>query len=303
MSMGSIGQGTDRLILAPAARRDAVLQLIRSARQTLIMSLFRCDDFSIVDELAKAVNRGVRVRVLITQRARGWKEKLKDLTALLRSFGADVRPYDSPAVKYHAKYFVADDGPALVTSLNLTRKCFESTCDFLVFTDDPDVVSGLKGLFEKDSAPGTMPVPVLPAERLILGPDNSRQRLAELLAGATSSIRIIDHRVTDPQILTLLADKRQQGVTVQIVGSSRTDGLICHGRMILLDERTGIIGSIHLSTPSLDLRREVAIIVEDPKLVSELYDYFRSLAINEANLMNLWAAPQSPQDEDDEEDE
>jgi len=38
--------------------------------------------------------------------------------------------------------------------------------------------------------------------------------------------------------------------------------------------------------------------------VAELDDYFRSLAINEANLMNLWAVlPESPQDEDDEEDE
>jgi phosphatidylserine/phosphatidylglycerophosphate/cardiolipin synthase-like enzyme len=294
----------DRLILAPAARRDAILQLMRSARHTLMLSMFRCDDFSIVDELAAAVKRGVRVRVLITQRARGWREKLKDLTQLLRSLGADVRPYDSPVVKYHAKYIVADDGPALVTSLNFTRKCFENTCDFLVFTDDAQVVSGLKALFETDCQPGTAPLPAVPMERLIIGPEQSRQRLRELLSNARSSIRIIDHRVMDPEILGLLADKSRQGLTVQIIGSTRTDGLICHGRMILLDEKTAIIGSIHLSSPSLDLRREVAIIVEEPGLVSELYDYFRSLAINEANLMNLWAAPpQSPQDEDDEEDE
>jgi len=294
----------DRLVLAPAARRDAVVQLIRSAGRTLTMSMFRCDDFSIVDELAAAVKRGVQVRILITQRARGWREKLKDLTALLRSLGADVRPYESPVVKYHAKYMVADEGPALVTSLNFTRKCFESTCDFLVFTDDSQVVTSLKELFEKDCEPGPAVLPAVPMERLIIGPDNSRQRLIELISNANSSIRIIDHRVTDPQIIALLAEKQRQGTLVQIVGSTRTDGLICHGRMILLDEKTGIIGSIHLSHPSLDLRREVAIIVEEPGLVSELYDYFRSLAINEANLLNLWAAPpKSPQDEDDEEDE
>src|SRR5262245_59504047 len=113
----------DRLILAPDARRDAVLQLIRSARRTLILSMFRCDDFAIVDELASAVERGVHVRILITQRARGWKEKLKELTALLRSLGAEVLPYEDPVVKYHAKYIVADEGLALVTSLNFTRKC------------------------------------------------------------------------------------------------------------------------------------------------------------------------------------
>src|SRR5215831_936366 len=147
-----IGQQTDRLIVAPPERRNAVLDLMRSADHSLLLSMFRCDDFTVVDELAAAVRRGVRVRILITQRARGWKEKLKDLTALLRSLGADVMPYENAIVKYHAKYIVADDGPALVTSLNFTRKCFETTSDFMVFSDDPQVVSGLKALFTNDCA-------------------------------------------------------------------------------------------------------------------------------------------------------
>src|SRR5262249_9112019 len=141
--MGSgeqIGQGMDRLVLAPTARRDAILELLRSARQTITLSMFRCDDFTILDEVAAAVQRGVHVRILITQRASGWKKKLQELTLLLKSLGADVRPYESSVMKYHAKYIVADDGPALVTSLNFTRKCFESTRDFLVFSEDPEVV-------------------------------------------------------------------------------------------------------------------------------------------------------------------
>jgi phosphatidylserine/phosphatidylglycerophosphate/cardiolipin synthase-like enzyme len=142
------------------------------------------------------------------------------------------------------------------------------------------------------------------SQRLIVGPESSRQRLTQMLSEANSSIRIIDHRVTDPGILALLLAKQRQGITVQVVGSSRTDGLICHGRMILIDDKTAIVGSIHLSSPSLDLRREVAIVVEEPSLVAELYDYFQNLAIHEANLKNLWAAPpESPQDEDEEEDE
>src|SRR2546428_9053447 len=177
MKTGEVGQVTDRIVLAPAERRAALLQLMRSAQRSLMLSMFRCDDFSIVDELASAVKRGVQVRVLITQRARGWKEKLKELTALLKSLGAEVRPYDNPVMKYHAKYIVADDGPALVTSLNFTRKCFENTCDFLVFSDDPDVVLGLKDLFERDCAtPDTVPLTEV-SERLIIGPDHSRLRM------------------------------------------------------------------------------------------------------------------------------
>ena len=295
----------DRLVVAPPERRTAILDLMRSADHSLQLSMFRCDDFTIVDEIAAAVRRGVRVRVLITQRARGWKEKLKDLTALLKSLGADVQPYGNDRMKYHAKYIIRDDGPALVTTLNFTRKCFDNTCDFLVLSEDPGIVASLKFLFEKDcSEAAGAPLPQV-NERLIIGPDHARQRLTQMLANATSSIRIIDHRVTDPMILDLLADKRRQGVTVQVVGAGPMGGLVCHGRMILIDEKTAIIGSIHLSPPSLDARREVAIVIEEPGLVAQLYDYFQQLAINELNLINLWAAPQlSPlQEEDDEEDE
>jgi len=303
MESEEIGQGIDRLILAPAARRDAILQLMRSAKRELVLSMFRCDDFTIVDELATAVKRGVRVRVLITQRARGWKEKLKDLTALLRSLGADVRPYDNTVMKYHAKYIVADDGPALVTSLNFTRKCFENTCDFLIFSENPEVVSGLKALFENDCTTPLAPLPSIP-DRLIIGPEHSRRRLSEMLSSAQSSIRVMDHRVTDPQILALLAEKQRQGISVRILGDGPMGGLICHGRMLLIDQKTAIIGSIHLSPPSLDSRREVAIIIEEASIVAELYDYFESLAMDEVNRMNLWAMPAlPPEGEDDEEDE
>ena len=301
MRPGEISQGTDRLVLAPAERREAVLQLMRSAERGLLLSMFRCDDFRIIDEVAAAARRGVHVRVLITQRARGWRDRLKDLTALLQSLGADVRPYESPVMKYHAKYIVADDSRALVTSLNFTRKCFESTCDFMVLSDDPDVVSGLKTLFETDCR---TPVGRLPdiTRRLIIGPEHSRRRLTEMLSAARGSVRIVDHRLTDPQILALLTEKERKNIPVQVIGNGLIGGLICHGRMILIDEKTAIIGSIHLSPPSLDARREVAIVIEDPSLVAQLYDYFGNLATE--TKMCFWAAPlAAPEDDNDEEDE
>src|SRR5215467_2502018 len=266
--------------------------------------MFWCDDFGIIDEVAAAVKRRVWVRVLITQRARGWREKLKDLTALLRSIGAEIRPYENPEMKYHAKYIIADDVQALVTSLNFTRKCFLETCDFIVVTQDSNVISGLKQVFENDFDTPSHPLPPI-SERLIIGPDHSRQRLTDILSMAQTSIRIMDHRVTDPSILDLLAAKQRQGLMVQVLATWPVGGLICHGRMALIDEKTAIIGSIHLSPPSLDMRREVAILIEESTVVAELYDYFKILAMNKTNIMHLAAlrARISPQDEGEEEDE
>ena len=304
MAFDQISEGRDRLILNPAERRQSIIEFMRSAERELSLSMFRCDDFGIIDEVAAAVQRGVRVRVLITQRARGWRERLKELTALLRSIGAEIRPYEDPVMKYHAKYVIADDAQAIVTSLNFTRKCFVETCDFIVVTHDANVISGLKQLFENDFHTPSLPLPPI-TERLIVGPDDSRARLTDILSMAQTSIRIMDHRVTDSAMLDLLATKQRQGVNVQVLGSTALGGLISHGRMALIDERTAIIGSIHLSPPSLDMRREVAILIEESTVVTELYDYFKNLAMSETNLMNFRTKPAliSPEDEDEEEDE
>jgi phosphatidylserine/phosphatidylglycerophosphate/cardiolipin synthase-like enzyme len=51
--------------------------------------------------------------------------------------------------------------------------------------------------------------------------------------------------------------------------------------MFLVDRRIAVIGSFHLSPPSLDWRREVALLTDDPPILAELYEFFESLARKE----------------------
>jgi phosphatidylserine/phosphatidylglycerophosphate/cardiolipin synthase-like enzyme len=125
----------DRVVTAVDDRKSVIVDVIRNARETIVLSLFRCNDTDIFDELARATKRGVKVEALMTSRAKGGKKKLRKLWDALEAAGVSVQPYTEPVVKYHAKYLVADDGPALVTSLNFTRKCFAKTCDAIVVTD------------------------------------------------------------------------------------------------------------------------------------------------------------------------
>ena len=240
--------------------------------------MYRCDDLAIVDELAASARRGINVQILMTQLApRGWDERLKDLANLLRNLGTDVRLYESSVMKYHDKYVVVDDAFALVTSANLIRKSFETTCDYLLFTESPHIVEGLKKLFENDFSTRALPFPHI-TDRFIVGPEGARQRLTEIIASARKSIDIIDRRLTDPQILELLKARADDGVSVRIVGEQRTDGLTTHGRMILIDGQIAVLASMHLAAASLDSRRELAIVLEDAPVVQELNAYFESLS-------------------------
>jgi phosphatidylserine/phosphatidylglycerophosphate/cardiolipin synthase-like enzyme len=268
----------EEVILAIDKRRDAVLEVIHSARKRLLISLFRCTDFQIMDAIAEARQRNVDVRLLLTPRARGWEKRLKELGAYLESMGAKVQPYSDPVVKYHAKYLLADNGPALVGSLNLTEKCFTTTCDFILVTHDKAIIAGLDDLFESDWLAPHSTFPSGITDRLIVGPDRARAQFTALLIGARKSIHMVDHKMSDPAILALLKSKRADGVDVKVLGAGQLGGMLAHGKLIIVDGRIAAFGSIALSALALDFRREVAVIVEDPRCVRKLRDFYSLLA-------------------------
>ncbi|MBF8299652.1 MAG: phospholipase D/Transphosphatidylase [Acidobacteria bacterium] len=279
MSVVRARRRADRVITAPAERRAAVLNTIRQARHRLTLSLFRCTDNEIVLEIARAVDRGVRVDVLVTSRSKG-RKKLRRLWAALETTGAAIHPYADPVVKYHAKYLVADDGPAVVASLNFTRKCFRSTIDALVITHDPAVVDGLRRLQDADRE--GVPIPTNLPERLIIGPELARRQLTALIQGARSSIRLIDVKLSDPVLVKLLEARRREGLTVDLHAARRLNGLRSHGKLMLIDNRIAMIGSLALAALSLDFRREVALVVQDPTAVAVVARLFDSVAACES---------------------
>lgn len=266
----------DRIVTSSDDRREAVLDVIRRARKRIGLSLFRANDQEIFAELKRAVERRVDVEVLVTSRAKGGKKKLKKLWDALEATGASIYPYTDPVVKYHAKYMIADDGPALVTSLNFTRKCFHKTCDAILVTYDSTIVSGLRRLMEADRE--GEPVPNDIPARIIIGPERARQQLTELIEQAKVSIRVIDAKMSDPGLTALLNARRADGLTVEIYDAKRYADLVSHGKIMLLDDRLAVVGSLALAAMSLDFRREVAAVVDEPSAVAEIQELFRFVA-------------------------
>ena len=265
----------DRLLVSVEDRRRALLDVIHQARRRITLSLFRCNDASVFEELAAAVARGVDVEVLVTSRAKGGKKKMAKLWRALEDTGASLHSYTDPVVKYHAKYLVADDGPAIVTSLNFTKKCFKKTCDALLVTHDPVVVADLRRLWTADRDRLAMPADL--TERLIVGPERARRQFTALIEGARTSIRLIDAKLSDPDLVSLLSARRAAGLTVEVFSSKQLGDLKSHGKIMLLDDRTVVLGSLALAALSLDFRREVAIVVTDAAAVADAAELFRTV--------------------------
>jgi len=267
----------ERLILAPEERRQAVLNVIDSARDRLALSVFRCDDQAVLDSLAEAARRGVHVRVLLTGRAKGSKSQLQHLYSSLKTVGADVRRYADAVVRYHAKFIVADDRTALIASLNFTRKCFQATCDFVVVSNDSGLVQDVTRLFDADWDGTRYPASDVPGHRLIVGPEQARRRFAALFEEAIHSIRIIDPKISDPAMMTLLRARAAAGIKVDIRGADALGTLVPHGKLIMIDDATAVIGSMSLSALALEFRRELAVVIRDRASLMALEQFWTSL--------------------------
>jgi cardiolipin synthase A/B len=270
----------DEVVTAPAERREVVLRAIRQARERLVLSLFRCNDKSVFDELKQARDRGVSVDVLVTSRSSGSKRRLRRLWRALEATGVTIHPHADPVVKYHAKYLVADDGPALVASLNFTRKCFSKTIDAIVITHDPEVVRGLRDLITADCSAGQISDELSP--RLIVGPEGARRQFTEIIERAQSSIRLIDKKVSDPAITALLHQRREGGLRVDVYDGKRLCDLRSHGKVMLVDDALAVVGGLSLNPMSLDFRREVAVTVTEPSAVARVASLFEAVAASEA---------------------
>ena len=267
---------SERIVIEPRLRRRTIVAAIRAARERLAISMFRCDDRVVLQALAAAAARGVHVRVLMTPRARAGAEELDTLHAWLAGRGIDVHRSEG-GMKYHAKYLVADAGLALVTTLNLTARCFARTCDFTLVSRDPALVAGLRELFEADWSHRPVRLTDAQRDRLIVGPDHQpRERFATLLRHARRQVRILDAKLTDPYLVGLLEERRYAGITVARARRRDVRPLRRHGKLLIVDGDAAVIGSLALSAGALERRRELAVITRDARLVATLDAFWRT---------------------------
>ena len=203
---------------------------------------------------------------MLTKRAKGGKKRLKKLWGALEEMGAVVTRYADPVVKYHAKYLVADDSTAIITTLNPTRKCFTRTWDVVLITQDSSVVKGLLTLYKADAAGVPLPSRRPLGRRLIVGPERSRPEIRALIASANTAPDPRS-RLSDPT-WWVAARPPRRGVTVSVLGKHPMGGVLPHGKMMIIDETRAVLGSTALSA-SLDFRREVSVVIHEPALVKQ----------------------------------
>ena len=139
------------LIWCPNNGRQRIAAFIDSARETLWLQNERYQDMVIIERLVRAVNRGVRVRIMARALHKLKRKKLFEGVSGLRivhDVGAKVRTLKD--LKLHGKIMVADDKRAIIGSINLSPGSFDDRRELAVETASDHVVKRLVRTVEHD---------------------------------------------------------------------------------------------------------------------------------------------------------
>jgi phosphatidylserine/phosphatidylglycerophosphate/cardiolipin synthase-like enzyme len=268
-----------KLIVQPDAGVVPILTAIKQARKTIDVLIFRLDRRDIAQALCAAVTRGVVVRALTAHKNRGGAKSLRQLELQLLEGGVTVSRTADDLVRYHGKMMIVDGRTLHIYGFNFTALDVGKSRSLGVITKNRRLVQEAAKLFCADFDRQ----PYVPGhERLVVSPENARERLARFISGARRQLLIYDPKVTDDVILKLLVAKTKAGVDVRVIGKVEAKwelkgaklGKRLHVRAIIRDSTRAFVGSQSLRKLELDKRREVGVIVNDAKVVRQMANIF-----------------------------
>jgi len=274
------------VFVEPEAGAQPVVSALRRAESSILMKMYLMTEREVIAALKDAVARGVSVRVMLEEDPYGYGDN-EAVFADLQAAGVQVK-WANPTFRLtHEKSIVVDGRMALIMTLNQTHSAFTRNREFGVITSDPADVAEIVAVFEAD---WERRAPVLSNPRLVWSPDNSRERILALLDGATESLDLEQLAMQDEEVEDHLIAAAERGVRVRVLTSPgieanepglerlREGGVevrylkkpFVHAKVIVADGRRALVGSINISTASLDFNRELSILLDDPEALDTL---------------------------------
>lgn len=261
----------------------ALAGLIAAARRSIAVEVYLLTEREVIDALVAARASGRAVTVVLERRPFGTPAANDAAFDRLARAGVEVTWASDRFALTHTKLIVVDGERASVMTANLTHAGLTSNREYLAIDDDPDDVAAAGALIAVDRAGGG-PAPVARG-RLVTSPETARPALLALMASAERRLRVEMEELSDAGAVATLVAAAARGVAVTVVApavdrapaTSAALGRLAdagvrvralsapavHAKAIVADDRRLYVGSINLTAASLDLNREVGLVVDD----------------------------------------
>lgn len=280
------------LFTQPESGAAPILQAIDGARTSVWLQLYMLTDLQVMEALGRAAARGLEVRVLLEE-SPAQPGVNREMAADLEVRGVKVA-WTSPAFSLtHAKTMIVDGETAYVLTYNLTKAATETNREFAVIDRSQSDVEELRRIFVAD----WNRQPYLPVDPdLVVSPDNARRRILGLMTGARRELLVGVEILNDPEVVATLVEQRRAGVDVRVlVGGvkkipanlpaartllaqgvpTRSQGKpYLHAKYVVADGERAYLGSINLSSQSLDKNRELGLMLDDVGAIAQMRAVF-----------------------------
>ncbi len=280
-----------QLFVEPNDGRVPLLSLLQEARTRVDMTIYLLSDERMAQALEDAATRKVRVRVLLEGHPFGGGETNRRMAERLRAAGVEVR-FASPAFRYtHEKSLIVDEDIGVIMTMNLTPSSFKRNREYGVIFKHKPWVEEMAAVFQADWERRTPRFPSPP--NLVWSPINARETIVGLLNDAQIRLDLEEQDLQDAQIMRALVDALKRGVKVRLIRPTPREGEALewanvrqlvrlgaevafldhpyvHAKVIVVDGKKALIGSINLTMTSLDLNRELGVVITDRSVLSRL---------------------------------
>jgi len=270
-----------RVIIQPRDGIAPLLEGINQAAESVEIVIYRLDRLEIEQALVQAAARGVRVHALITYTNKDDLPDIKKLEKRLTERNVTVTRTAEDLIRYHSKVMIIDRRKLYLLTFNFTFLDIHHSRSFGIIAEEPHLVAEAVQLFSADVAGKSHKAG---SKYFVISPNNARQKLSEFILGARKQLLIYDGKLSDSQMLKLLANRARAGVEIKVIGHTgkkvagvdvRPMPLIrLHAQAIIRDGQEVFFGSQSLRKSELDQRREVGLITSNLEAIKSFFLIF-----------------------------
>ena len=280
------------LFVQPESGEQPILDAINASQKEVDVEVYLLSDKDIIASLIAACGRGVTVRVMLEEHPFGGGTINQKTHQQLNSSCVHVAWTNPTFSLTHEKTIVIDSQEVFILNQNLTASSFTKNREYDIIDTNRVDIATIQQLFQADWTRNSFRIG---SSNLVISPLNSRDTLTSLVSSATTTLSIETEVIDDPDMIRLLMQKAKSipvaiilpsfssvssnkkvaqefiasGIQVKTITSP-----YIHAKLILVDNRRAYVGSVNLTTQSMDDNREVGIILSQQDILAPLRQTF-----------------------------
>lgn len=288
------------LYIEPEDGKGFLVDAINNAKREILVEVYLMSDKNVIDGLTGARQRGAAVKVILECHPFGGGDINTKTKKELLVQEVEVKCASDNFALTHEKAVIVDGETAFVLTQNLTTTSYAKNREYNIADKNKKDVDEVRNIFLSDWEEKSF-VPTL--TNIIESPNTARVALSGLINEAKVEIDIEMEVIDDGQITDLLIEKAKRVKVNVIIPSFKqmpsnkkdADKLMkngvevktlsspyMHAKMILIDppsQGSGeagrvYIGSINLTSASMDENRELGIIVSQNDVIQKVQETF-----------------------------